>query len=302
MASEAETAGERKRKKTLGRRKIEIKPIKCVEAKHVCFSKRREGLYKKANELCALTGAKVAVIVSSPAGKPYSFGHPSVRAVLDRYLLDPGTAAHDAFDAPPPPILREFDGQRERLCEAIAAEARRRDALDAAARAAGVWTDDVVRRADLPDLLAMLAALERVRADADRAMRQHQCAAAAAAAAAADACYYDLANIASFTADEYGGAGSSSLHHQAAAVDVAHMAFLMGGDGVSHAPQPFGPMLLPAPDDLPPPAPLAFHYGSDHSHIAGYQGHAYDPGCGSGGHGAAYEMEGWTTATCNFFG
>ena len=43
MASEAEMAGggERKRKKTLGRRKIEIKPIKCMEARHVCFSKRR---------------------------------------------------------------------------------------------------------------------------------------------------------------------------------------------------------------------------------------------------------------------
>jgi len=308
MASEAEMAGggERKRKKTLGRRKIEIKPIKCMEARHVCFSKRREGLNKKASELCALTGAKVAVIVYSPAGKPYSFGHPSVSAVVERYLdLDPvsSAAANDAFEAPPPPMMYEFDGQRDRLCESIAAEVRWKDALDAAARAAGVWTDDVVRQAEMPDLVAMLAALERVKDDADHAMRQHQCA-AAAAAGACDACYYDLGD-GTFAADDYGGASSSS-HHQQAAVDAQTMAFLMGGNVVSHA-AAHAPMLLPPPDLPQPPAPvpLAFNYGSDHNHITGYEGYAYDLGDGGGHGGAAYETGGCyfgPTATCNFFG
>lgn len=309
MASEAAEmvgGGERKRKKTLGRRKIEIKRIECMEARHVCFSKRREGLYKKASELCALTGAKVAVIVFSPAKKPYSFGDPSVSAVVERFL-DPGSAASAAaFEAPPPPppiIQHEFDGHRERMLEAIAAEARRKDALDAATIAAGVWTDDVVRRAKLPNLLAMLAALERVRdevADAGHAMRQ-QC---AAAAAAADACYYDLGDGGAFTADDY-GSGASSSQHQQAAMD-AHMAFLMGGNAAAHAPPPYAPMLLP-PANLPPaaaPAPLAFNYGFDRYHITCYEGYAYDLGAGSG-HGAAYEMEGCysgTAATCNFFG
>ncbi|CAD6247984.1 unnamed protein product [Miscanthus lutarioriparius] len=313
MASEAEMVveagggGERKRKKTLGRRKIDIKPIKCMEVRHVCFSKRREGLNKKASELCALTGAKVAVIVYSPAGKPYSFGHPSVSAVVERYLdLDPvsSAAANDAFEAPPPPMMYEFDGQRDRLCESIAAEVRWKDALDAAARAAGVWTDDVVRQAEMGELVAMLTALERVKDDADHAMRQHQC--AAAAAAAAGACYYDLGDGTSFAADDYGGASSSSSHHQQLAVDAQTMALLMGGNVVGHA-ATHAPMLLPPPD-LPPaaaPVPLAFNYGSDHSHVTGYEGYAYDLGDG-GGHGSAYETEAGCyfgpTATCNFFG
>lgn len=52
----------------------------------VSFSKRRSGLFKKACELSILCGAHVAVIVFSPAKKPFSFIHPSVPSVLDRYL------------------------------------------------------------------------------------------------------------------------------------------------------------------------------------------------------------------------
>ncbi|KAJ4883723.1 Agamous-like MADS-box protein AGL62 [Raphanus sativus] len=52
----------------------------------VTFSKRRSGLFKKASELNTLCGADIAVIVFSPGGKVYSFGHPSVELVLNRFL------------------------------------------------------------------------------------------------------------------------------------------------------------------------------------------------------------------------
>jgi hypothetical protein len=98
----AETGGgERTRKKTLGRQKIEIKRIGfLINATHVCFSKRRSGLYKKAHELSVLTGASLAVVVFSPADKPYSLGYPSVPAVLEDYTTDraryaPPTAAEE---------------------------------------------------------------------------------------------------------------------------------------------------------------------------------------------------------------
>ncbi|KAK4340131.1 hypothetical protein RND71_041593 [Anisodus tanguticus] len=42
-------------KKTQGRRKIAIKPIDNQSSRHVTFSKRRLGLFKKASELCILT-------------------------------------------------------------------------------------------------------------------------------------------------------------------------------------------------------------------------------------------------------
>lgn len=53
--------------------------------RQVAFSKRRAGLFKKASELCTLCGVEVAIIVFSPAKKPFSFGHPNVYTVLDRY-------------------------------------------------------------------------------------------------------------------------------------------------------------------------------------------------------------------------
>ncbi|KAK7369901.1 hypothetical protein VNO80_11949 [Phaseolus coccineus] len=70
----------------MGRRKIEITEVKDPNTKQVTFSKRRTGLFKKANELSILCGAEVAIVVFSPGNKPYSFGHPSVDIVVDKFL------------------------------------------------------------------------------------------------------------------------------------------------------------------------------------------------------------------------
>ncbi|KAF5202144.1 Agamous-like mads-box protein agl62 [Thalictrum thalictroides] len=74
------------RKPSMGRQKIEIKRIEQEDSRQVTFSKRRAGLFKKASELCILCGAQTSIIVFSPAGKVFSFVHPSVEAVVDRYL------------------------------------------------------------------------------------------------------------------------------------------------------------------------------------------------------------------------
>ena len=50
------------------------------------FSKRRSGLFKKGSELCTLCGADAALVVFSPSGKVFSFGHPNLDTVIDRYL------------------------------------------------------------------------------------------------------------------------------------------------------------------------------------------------------------------------
>ncbi|CAH9076752.1 unnamed protein product [Cuscuta europaea] len=61
-----------------GKSKIEMKLIESREARNVCFSKRRTGLFKKASDLCRLfPGVKVAAVVFSPAGKPYVYGDPT---------------------------------------------------------------------------------------------------------------------------------------------------------------------------------------------------------------------------------
>uniref|UniRef100_M1C1S3 Mads box protein n=1 Tax=Solanum tuberosum TaxID=4113 RepID=M1C1S3_SOLTU len=40
----------------------------------VTFSKRRKGLFKKAKELESMTGSRVASVVFSPTGRPYTCG------------------------------------------------------------------------------------------------------------------------------------------------------------------------------------------------------------------------------------
>ncbi|KAG7658513.1 Transcription factor MADS-box [Arabidopsis suecica] len=72
-------------KKTLGRRKVEIVKMTKESNLQVTFSKRKAGLFKKASELCTLCDAKIAMIVFSPAGKVFSFGHPNVDVLLDHF-------------------------------------------------------------------------------------------------------------------------------------------------------------------------------------------------------------------------
>ncbi|KAK1271599.1 Agamous-like MADS-box protein AGL62 [Acorus gramineus] len=67
----------------MGRRKIEMKKIEKEDARQVCFSKRRQGVFKKASELSTLCGAQIAIIVFSPGGKPYVFAHPSLDSVIN---------------------------------------------------------------------------------------------------------------------------------------------------------------------------------------------------------------------------
>ncbi|KAF8404800.1 hypothetical protein HHK36_009689 [Tetracentron sinense] len=86
-------------KTSMGRQKIEIKKINKENTRQVTFSKRRTGLFKKASELCILCGAEIAIIVFSPAGKAFSFGHPSVDSVVDRFLTR-NSALPDHTNAP----------------------------------------------------------------------------------------------------------------------------------------------------------------------------------------------------------
>ncbi|KAJ4950661.1 hypothetical protein NE237_027493 [Protea cynaroides] len=71
----------------MGRKKVEMKKIDNETTRGVTFSKRRFGLFKKASELSTLCGAEVAIVVFSQNGKVYSFGHPHVNSIVDKYLI-----------------------------------------------------------------------------------------------------------------------------------------------------------------------------------------------------------------------
>ncbi|OVA16474.1 Transcription factor [Macleaya cordata] len=63
-----------------------MEKIKSKDYLQVTFSKRRNGLFKKASELCTLCGAETAIVLYSPAGKAFSFGHPCVESTMDKFL------------------------------------------------------------------------------------------------------------------------------------------------------------------------------------------------------------------------
>ncbi|XP_056159947.1 MADS-box transcription factor 50-like [Syzygium oleosum] len=75
---------------TAKRRRTEKARIADPAARLVTYSKRRKGLFNKAYELSRLCGARVAVVVFSPAGKPCSFGDPSADEIISDYLLGGG--------------------------------------------------------------------------------------------------------------------------------------------------------------------------------------------------------------------
>ncbi|CAI0475102.1 unnamed protein product [Linum tenue] len=79
-------------KKTRGRQKIAMQRIENDDDRMVTFSKRRSGLYKKANELATLCGAHVALLIFSQAGRAYSFGSPSIEPLAQRFLNRTGPA------------------------------------------------------------------------------------------------------------------------------------------------------------------------------------------------------------------
>jgi len=57
----------------MGRGKVELKRIENSASRQVTFSKRRNGLLKKAFELSILCEAEVSLIIFSPSGKFYQF-------------------------------------------------------------------------------------------------------------------------------------------------------------------------------------------------------------------------------------
>ncbi|VVB08411.1 unnamed protein product [Arabis nemorensis] len=71
----------------MAREKIKIRKIDNATARQVTFSKRRRGLFKKAEELSVLCDADVALIIFSSTGKLFEFCSSSMREVLERHNL-----------------------------------------------------------------------------------------------------------------------------------------------------------------------------------------------------------------------
>nr|QPF49725.1 short vegetative phase [Paeonia lactiflora] len=71
----------------MAREKIQIRKIDNATARQVTFSKRRRGLFKKAEELSILCDADVALIIFSCTGKLFEYANSSVKEILEKHNL-----------------------------------------------------------------------------------------------------------------------------------------------------------------------------------------------------------------------
>ncbi|XP_010483690.1 PREDICTED: agamous-like MADS-box protein AGL62 [Camelina sativa] len=158
-------------KKSKGRQKIEMIKMKNESNLQVTFSKRRSGLFKKASELCTLCGAEIAIIVFSPGRKVFSFGHPSVETVIDRFLNN----------NPPPPhqhnnmqlsevhrnsVVQDLNIHLTQLLSQLEAEKKKTEELRKMrekTKALGDWWEDPVEGLALNQLSGFKGNLENLK-------------------------------------------------------------------------------------------------------------------------------------------
>ncbi|KAL7263151.1 hypothetical protein ACSBR1_001346 [Camellia fascicularis] len=82
----------------MGRGKIEIKRIENSSNRQVTYSKRRNGIMKKAKEITVLCDAQVSLVIFASSGKMHEYCSPSTTLldILDKYHKQSGERLWDA--------------------------------------------------------------------------------------------------------------------------------------------------------------------------------------------------------------
>ncbi|KAF8015110.1 hypothetical protein BT93_H0799 [Corymbia citriodora subsp. variegata] len=156
------------RRQTRGRPQTEMREIENVQNKLVTFSKRRSGIYKKASELVTICGSEMGVITFSPAGKPYSFAHPSIESIANRFL-NQIPAQNDGVDTLVDSYRRlrisELNQKYDELTRQVKAEKARGKVLNriTEARSGEGWWEAPMEELDLEELKQMKVRMEELR-------------------------------------------------------------------------------------------------------------------------------------------
>ncbi|KAI3696969.1 hypothetical protein L6452_29634 [Arctium lappa] len=157
------------KKKTKGRKKIEIKKIQETNSRQVTFSKRRTGLFKKASELCVLTGAQIAIFVNSPGGRVFAFGHPNPNLLIDRYLnqntttRDHTTSAAVQNSQPPLLPMSQFNQHYMEVSRELEMEKKRGELIPGRSDDGLRWYEEGVDGMAVEELEQYLCSLEELK-------------------------------------------------------------------------------------------------------------------------------------------
>lgn len=153
-------------KKTQGRRKIAIKPIDNQNSRHVTFSKRRLGLFKKASELCILSGAEIVILVQSlKRQRLFTFGHPSPHAVIDRYLT--GKSSPSSSSSADEFNLQQNNQYYSQICRDLEAEKKKKENIEESKMMnnnnGGFWWNEPIDDMGIEELEEFMSALEELK-------------------------------------------------------------------------------------------------------------------------------------------
>ncbi|KAH9755682.1 MADS-box domain-containing protein [Citrus sinensis] len=115
----------------MGRVKVQIKRIENTTNRQVTFSKRRNGLVKKAYELSVLCDVDVALIMFSPSGRVSLFsGNKSMEEILARYVNLPEHERGRIFEEDPSEMTTLYEiKHREQILEETLKQVRIRKHL-----------------------------------------------------------------------------------------------------------------------------------------------------------------------------
>ncbi|XP_009605702.1 agamous-like MADS-box protein AGL62 [Nicotiana tomentosiformis] len=151
-------------KKTQGRRKIEIKPIDNQNSRHVTFSKRRLGLFKKASELCMLSGAEIVILVQSLKQRLFTFGHPNADAIIDRYLTGKSSSSSSTVDQL---NVQQNNQYYSQICRELEAEKKKKEIIENSKivnnNNEGFWWNEPIDDMGIEELEESMGALEELK-------------------------------------------------------------------------------------------------------------------------------------------
>lgn len=161
------------KKSSMGRQKIPMSKIPKKNRLQVTFSKRRAGVFKKASELSTLCGVDIALIVFSPANKAFSFGHPNVDSIIDRFLVrnpPPEPCTHRLVEAHRNANIRELNMKLTQVLQQLEIEKKHGEVLSEIRKAsrAQCWWEAPVNELGLHELQQLKVAMEELKKNVEK--------------------------------------------------------------------------------------------------------------------------------------
>ncbi|XP_047309849.1 agamous-like MADS-box protein AGL62 [Impatiens glandulifera] len=155
------------RKSSRGRQKISIKWIENGDKCSVSFSKRKSGVLKKVSELSTMCGIDMALILFFESDKAFSYGNPTLNAILNCFL---GVDSQIVFDSASLKIIeeqhisiiQEMEGKRMNDEEMLKLELQRRKtlSLEMINHALGKWWEYPIEKMSLLQIQIRNASME----------------------------------------------------------------------------------------------------------------------------------------------